>query len=147
MTEITANNVPPEGIQPVPFAGALILGPILFTAPFFVAASIFNSVGINHNGLMLIAVIPVAALSLGAIPYLVFGTPAFVIALRKGGSTAGAAFLANLAGTPVIFAAIAIANSTNVAGSSVGLTLFFGSIFAPIWGAMFGWLYRQFARK
>ena len=147
MTEITANIVHPKAIKPGAFIAALVLGPVLFTAPFFATAWLIEALRLDHGGVMILAVIPVAAFVLGAIPYLVFGTPAFVYAVRHRVSTAGAAFLANLLASPLIFAAIALSGSADAAGSFVGLSVCFGSVFAPIWGAVFGFLYRRFAKE
>ena len=144
MTEITANIEPLEKVKPIAFVAALFLAPLVFTAPFFMVFALAKAV--DGPGLLAVLYIPVIALMLGAIPYLVFGTPTFIYAIRRGIGLGGAGFMANVMAAPVIFLGTAITNNVGGAGAFTMFMLMFGTIFAPAWGATFGWLYRKFIR-
>ncbi len=134
-------------INPWAFVAALVLAPLVLGAPAFGILWMINLLNANPPALFFILSVPVFAVLFGALPYLVFGTPAFIMALRKGRSMPGAAFLANLAAVPVIFAIFLVKQGAEDAVSSAELVLFFGSIFAPIWGGFFGWLYDFFGGR
>ena len=146
MTEITANIEPREPIKPIAFIAALILAPLVFAAPFFGILLLASTATSGGGGGLLIFAIPVFAVFFGAIPYLLLGTPAFVLALRKRVSTAIAAFAANAAAFPLIFAFFAITNRPGSADDMAWFIFAFGCVFAPIWGGIFGALYRKFTR-
>jgi len=138
MTEITANSVNTHYIiDPVAFFIALIGGPLLFTAATF-----------------WLALIPVFALALGAIPYLVVGIPVLLLHLRRHppevdriSTTALKAFLVLWA---TVCAGAWLRNMSAVdavdLAALAGIILIFGSVFSLCWGACFGWLYRALAR-
>ncbi len=144
MTEITANSELREPIKPIAFVAALILAPLVFAAPFFALLLLASTAPSGGGAGLFIFAIPVFAVFFGAIPYLLLGTPAFVLALRKRFSTAGAAFIANAAAYPVTFAYFAVTDRTGSADGFAGFIFAFGCVFAPIWGGIFGALYRKF---
>jgi len=145
VTEITANIEPREPIKPVAFVAALILAPIVFTAPFFAMFLVSEALGDKAALLAVVSVIPMVALSFGALPYLVFGTPTFIIALRRGLGLGGAGFLANVMAATPIFLGMSFTEGFGGAAAFSIFMLLFGSIFAPAWGATFGWLYSKLA--
>lgn len=146
MTETTANVEPRELIKPVAFVAALILAPVAFTAPFAALAMLLDSVSWDNNGLTFLVAIPVAALLFGAVPYLLFGAPAFIIALRKNASTAGAAFGVNAAAFPALWLFFAVTENANGSVAMASFISGFGCLFAPLWGVVFGQLYDRFTR-
>ena len=107
--------------------------------PCFALLWLIDILNVNPPALLFILAVPVFAVFAGAVSYLLFGTPAFIMALRKDSSVPGSAFLANLAAVPVVFAIFLVNQGPEDAAASAGLMLFFGSIFAPIWGGFFGW--------
>ena len=140
-----ASQSAPRPINPSAFIGALVLAPLVLGAPCFALLWLAASLEIEVPALLIILAIPVFAVLFGALPYLLFGTPAFVIALRRGTSIPVAAFLANLVATPAVFMVFLIPQGGEDAAAVAGITLFFGSIAAPVWGGFFGWLYHAFA--
>lgn len=114
------------------FFGALILAPLLVTALSFYV------------------VVPVFALLFGAPFYFALGTPLLLWLLSRKPCTSGdcatAALLAN--GAACVFAMIfgTLTQNDEIYGM-VFFYLLFGSIFAPLWGATFGWLYLKFTRN
>ena len=122
----------PNQIINIPaFFGALILAPLLVTALSFYV------------------VIPVFALMFGGPLYLALGTPLLLWLLSRQPCTsrdcATAALLANAA-----VCALAMLYGAAIRNDDIfGVTFFFllfGSIFAPLWGGTFGWLYLKFTR-
>ncbi len=136
----------PLRINPPAFVGALVLAPLVLGAPAFALIWLAGQLKIEAPALLIILIIPVAAVILGALPYLLFGAPALVMALRLDRSIPGTAFLANLAATPAVFASFLIVEDLDDALAAAGMVLVFGSVAAPIWGAFFGWLYGIFNR-
>lgn len=136
MTEITENTANPRYIiDPVAFFGALVGGPILFTAATF-----------------WILYIPVFALAVGGIPYLLVGAPVLLIHLRyrpaQVGGIAWLAFLSFAAAWVAVTLVLLLANPDELGGTfafSV-IVLAFGTFFSTCWGASFGWLYTALAR-
>ena len=112
----------------VRFALSLIGAPIL--------------VGLLGTPLLLI---PPFAVLFGGVPYLLSAGPAFWIALRHGVTEwfkfALIALILNLIVTPV-FALLIELN-----GDLAMFMVLFGMVFAPVWGAVFGWLYAANATK
>ncbi len=145
MTEITASIEPHELIKPVAFVAALILAPIVFAAPFFAMLLVSEVLGDKAALLAVVSVVPTIALGFGAIPYLIFGTPTFIVALRRGLGLGGAGFLANVMAAPPIFLGMSLTEGFGGAAAFSIFMLLFGSIFAPAWGATFGWLYSKLA--
>lgn len=140
MTETTENFVtkpPPVPrvryiIDPVAFFVALIGAPLVVAAAGFWAAFV-----------------PVIAVAFGGPVYLIVGLPVLLFWLSRrpadSGEIAGLA-LASLAAGLAITALIGLAlGSKDVTGV---LAFFggFGVVFAPLWGACFGWLYNLMCR-
>ncbi|MBM7066058.1 hypothetical protein [Actibacterium sp. 188UL27-1] len=117
-------------IDPVAFTLALIGAPCLVTLLTFWA------------------VIPIFALGMGAPLYLLFGTPVMWRALRRGHRRkayfAWLGFKTNAVASIVAFPILALFEGQPDIADALGiciLFLAFGSIFAPLWGAVFAWLY------
>ncbi len=144
MTEITARqgilsrpwfqmspSRPTQIIDPLAFVGALLLAPFMIALLFF-----------------WVLLIPVFAIPLGAPMYLTLGTPAYLWLLARGQmgqlQFAALGLLLNF----IVVAAIAagsLASASDVE-DTVGMYLFFGSFFAPLWSAAFAYLYGRFRR-
>jgi len=135
MTEITGNKNNPlrrHMIDPVSFFAALALAPIMVTGATF-----------------WILLIPVFALAFGGPFYVAVATPVLLWWLSrhppKTGEIAALGFAANL----VICAGIylfALLNGERNPSSLAMLYLLFGSVFAPLWSAVFAVLYRRMCR-
>lgn len=114
------------------FFGALVLAPLLVTALSFYLF------------------VPIFALAMGGPLYLVLGAPFLMWWLSRrpcdGGEIAMAALLINAAACALFMAYGALIGEEDLASVAL-LYLLFGSIFAPLWGGMFGWLYTKFTRK
>lgn len=120
------------------FYAALLLAPILVALLFF-----------------WILLIPVFALFLGFIPYLLVGTPMLWLELRRLGpraSCATRAMIAHLIGSPIV-ALIGLqilepgSSPTDLEPGAPIFFYVFGTIFAAAWGAMFQYLYQRFCRN
>ena len=124
----------PRSVDPVAFVVALIGAPILVGLIGFWA------------------VVPIFAIGFGAPTYLTFGTLFLFLALHSGTDTLDRlalwASIANLASAPAIWVAIRIGwgESADDAWFATQFTVGWGLIFAPLWGLVFGWLYRVFRR-
>ena len=124
----------PHPVDPVAFVVALIGAPILVGLIGFWA------------------VVPIFAIGFGAPTYLTFGALFLFLALHSGADTldrlAFWASIANLASAPAIWAAMHIGwgESADDAWFATQFTVGWGLIFAPLWGLVFGWLYRLFRR-
>lgn len=146
MTEVTVmNKMHRPAVRPMAFMAALILAPVAVALPGGLGIWAFSTAGIEAAGFLIVLAIPVAAVIFGGIPYALFGGPAFVMALRNGGSPSGYGFLANVIATPFVCAYFAATQGGQEILGIAAFFLFFGSIFAVIWGAVFGWLYVKFA--
>lgn len=117
-------------VDPVAFTLALIGAPCLVTLLTFWAW------------------IPVLALAMGAPLYLLFGTPVMWRALRRGmtrkGDFAWLGLKTNAVACVFAFPILILFEGQPGIADATGICviyLFFGSIFAPIWGAVFAWLY------
>jgi len=119
MTEITVYMETPLNVR----WGSFLLS--LFAAPFFVGLIGF------------IAVIPLFALIFGWPTYLIFGAPAFYFVIRYWGAgawkTGLAGFAANLVSFPFIYLFFGLDDAQFIVVN--------GCLMAPLWGAVFGWLY------
>jgi hypothetical protein len=125
MSETT--ETPP--LDPVAFVAALILAPLLFTLLTF-----------------WVVLIPVAALFIGGLPYLILGTPVLLMMLLQGPCTMGRMALAGMFTIAITFA---LAVMGNIALGSKDLSEVIGlglcsMIFAPLWAATFAKLYNRF---
>jgi hypothetical protein len=113
------------------FGSALLLAPILFTLLTF-----------------WMLLIPFIALTIGALPYLLFATPIFLYlsshypirasTFAIGGLLAHAAFVTLLA--------LLVSIRPDDPPSVLAVVAFGGIPFAAGWGAMFAWCYRAFYR-
>lgn len=117
-------------INPTAFVGALILAPLVVTLLTFWT------------------VIGFFALFLGAIPYLVIGTPILLWAVGRiepgFADYAGLGIAGNMLGWFACFIVLAPAQGLAEARSFTGLLFGFGMIFAPLYAGTFGALYRSF---
>lgn len=123
-------------IDPVAFFLAMIAGPLLVALLGFP-----------------IFLIPVFALVIGGLPYLIIGIPVMMYVLRHNDARpalfAGSAFLTILAlgaicGVTILFADLQIRKEEL---GIVNFYAFFSAIFAPLWGATSGWLYTCWRRE
>ncbi len=135
MTEISEINAPQNRylVDPVAFFAALVLAPLL----------------VALLGFWLL--IPVFAVVLGGLPYLLAGGPLLANGLRYNEPSfyvfAGIGLLANLA-TPFLVFLFYMVNNPLEAALSVAVMYFaFGLIFAPLWCGIFAVLYRKFRRE
>jgi len=119
-------------IDPAAFFLALIGGPILFTLLSF-----------------WMFFIPVAALLLGGLPYLIFGTPVLLFYLSRHPAkplALAALALLTLFGLSICLSVTAmITNDDNTADMAL-IVLIFGTLFAPSWAVCFGVLYNKLCR-
>ena len=91
------------------------------------------------------ALIPLLAPLFGTPTYVLFGAPAFYLALRR--SDAGPVALAVVAFAAHVVSIPAVHLYVHWADADPGLVeiiFVFGSVMAPIWGVTFGLLYRVF---
>ncbi|MBU2981893.1 hypothetical protein KO498_08700 [Lentibacter algarum] len=113
------------------FFGALVLAPILDTALTF------------------FLIIPLFALYMGAPFYLLIGTPTLLWMLSQAEcrpvNCAVAAVLSSTTASALVLAYSWITQDESLSQAAL-LYLFFGAIFAPIWGATFGYLYMFFTK-
>jgi hypothetical protein len=128
MSEST--EIPP--LDPVAFVAALILAPVLFTALTF-----------------WIVLIPVGALIVGGMPYLILGTPVLLAMLLYGPCTTermtkAAAFTIAVPFAPALLSTLLFAREGVLAVFGTGLACV---IFATGWASTFAWLYNRFYRN
>lgn len=126
-TEITASTASPPAprvpVDPVALAIALVGGPV--------------SVAIVLAWLL----IPVAALAFGGPLYVMVGLPILLVYLGRASATsARIAGLALVANTTVCLAAWLAFMGTHDS-EIVLMYLCFGTVFAPLWGLVTGWIY------
>ncbi len=120
-------------IAPAAFIAAFVLAPLLVTALGFWL------------------VIPVFAVLMGGLPYLLAGGPLLAYGLRYNEPSfyafAGIGLLANTA-TPFLVFLFYIANETPEAALIMAVTFSkFGMFFAPLWCGVFAVLYRHLRRE
>lgn len=90
----------------------------------------------------------------GAPFYVIFGGAFFWRIASRGADSVwryvGAGFIANAAAAPVtllLLVAVTAFNGGSMGGVSIALAIHgFGLVFAPFYGAVFGWLYLRFIR-
>lgn len=124
---------PRYAVDPVAFVGALILAPVVATLLSFWT------------------VIGLAALLIGAIPYLLIGTPLLLWAVGRVppcfGTYATLGFCANL----VPFGVFALMTMLDLGPREMAPGMMFifgfGMIFGALWAGTFGWLYARFHRN
>lgn len=130
------------------FIPALILASLVLAIPAFGALALGAWLNAGINPLGIVAMATVVAAGAGAPTYLTLGAAAFWYALRRTGPDASfwsMALAANLIATPFVLAFFLISDPRDALGSTVFL-IGFGCIFAPLWGGIFGWIYRTFTR-
>ncbi len=92
--------------------------------------------------------IPVVAVVLGAVPYLLLGTPTYLWLLSRGEARkwafAAAGLILNLIGSVMITVSSAVGFYDSA--ETFQLYIIMGSIFAPLWSATFVWLYSKYRR-
>lgn len=119
-------------LDPVAFFAALIAAPLLFTALTF-----------------WVVLIPVGALIVGGLPYLILGTPVLLVMLLRGPCTAERMGHAALVTIAVAFAPLLLGNL--IMGGNDLLAVFGISlacmVFAAGWATTFASLYNRFYRN
>lgn len=134
MTEITDFFLTPPkprcSVSPSAFVGALILAPIVVTALTFWT------------------VIGFFALFLGAIPYLLVGTPVLLWAVGhvhpEFSNYAKLGLISNIAAGLAYIAVFSSSVGIETAMEQAGFLFGFGLIFAPLYAGAFGSLYARF---
>lgn len=117
------------------FVCALILAPILTGAALF------------------FLVVPIFAVPFGAIPYLLFGAPAYWLTLRSlddPHACIGPLVLAGLTANvgSVLFFSLTTGLWTGRGDMHALFALvMFGFVFAGLWSLVFAWIYRKFATR
>lgn len=128
-----AHRAPRYLVDPVAFFVALI------GAPLVVAVLGFWALGI-----------PVYAVPLGGLPYLIIGGPILAQKLRHYAPETRRFAIIGLIANNVMFFAIALLLILMHAQTAIGvaaLIFAFGLIFAPLWSAVFAILYRNLRRE
>ena len=139
MSERIAINVPA-------FIFALILAPATIGALAMAIGWGLQAL-FPENASILVFGIATAASIFGLPTYLTFGTAFFIYYLRRTedsfiSAMAWAGLRANFASTPLVFLFFLMVNDQSAVGG-VAFYVGFGTIFAPLWGANFGWLYSK----
>ena len=142
MTETTADTVTANEVHAVPFIGALIAAPLVIGGPAIGLIWLGSLLPAPPALLMFFLAFPAVATVLGAPTYLLLGGPTFWFTLKSGGSIPGIAFATNLLSLPLIALVTALTDAEVL--TVLGIYAVLGSIFAPIWGAIFQALYRRF---
>ncbi|MEO1490823.1 MAG: hypothetical protein AAFV19_01560 [Pseudomonadota bacterium] len=126
---------PRSDVDILTFACALILAPLATAAALF------------------FLIVPLFAVPIGALPYLLFGGPAYWFTLRrlpdaKGciGPLVRAGLFANLGTVPLLLL-LAFADGYVPRVGEIASFLALGFLFAGLWSLVFGWIYRTFAKK
>ena len=143
MTETTENLSGEKApVHWVAFFVALIAAPLIPAVLAYGLTALLEHFDLAPSGLPVLAGVILMAPAFGGLGYLVVGGPFLWHAARSKTGFAGAAFAANIASTPLVAIALFLlpGGSTDV-GSMTGFIVGFGSIFAPLWGAIFGMLY------
>ena len=131
------------------FFPALVLAPLVLAVPSLLIMFAASVSGIDIGALAFVLGTSIVAVGMGAPTYLTFGLAGFVWALKKFGPDAPflmIAFVANLGSAPFVLALLFLLDASDE-WQTTAFTVGFGCIFAPIWGALFGWIYRSFVRK
>ncbi len=112
----------------------------------FIAALIASPITVAILGFW--AIVPIFAALLGAPTYMLFGAPAFYLAIRSGKKRVHHFLTAGLLAHLVSLPAFALyANLTSAGADLLEMIFFFGCVFAPIWGLVFGLYYCTFAPR
>jgi hypothetical protein len=118
-------------LDPIAFAGALILAPPLVAALTF-----------------WLLLIPIVAVGFGAVPYLVFGTPVFLWMVTRYPVTSGNFALGGLLAHALFALSFALWSQAQPYPNPemVGFYALWGIPFSAAWGVAFAYLYRCFCR-
>ena len=130
------------------FVPALILAPLV---PAALAALVFFLAGQTDTNalspLFILSSAIISGVTFGAPTYLTFGSVAFWRVARRGrrgiGAFASAGFVANLVSSPAVLAFFLVTSADEALGLTAML-IGFGCLYAPVWGGLFGLLYRRF---
>lgn len=127
------------------FAGAAILAPLVPAVPALPILWVLSAM--EAGPMMVIPIAAVAAPVMGAPTYFLLGLPSFALALPRYGIASCwlAGLVANIASTPFVVAFFAASSGQVILGTSI--VVGFGFVFAPLWGAIFSWLYGAFTRE
>lgn len=104
--------------------------------------SLLQALGDEGSAIVVLAAIVIMAPAFGGPGYLLIGGPFLWYAALSDKGFAGWAFFANLASAPFVALILFLINERHY--DPVGTTIFlvgFGLFFAPLWGAIFGFLY------
>lgn len=149
---MTGHNEPALMLDPVSFVVALICGPIVGSAAVaLILVPVFGVAEAPFVGLF----IPAVAVVVGAIPYLVFGTPVFLSMVKReppavGTYALGGVIAEILFGLCLTFAVMLLAlfdvklGSFDLEPGGLFGVWLWGIPFSAIWGGAFGGLYRFF---
>ncbi len=147
MTEVTVSDDGKTIAKIIPFIAALTLAPLVLGAPAWGLMWLSEEFNLYFSFVNFIVVLPALAFFFGIPSYIVFGAPAFWLAIRHDGSTAAAALVANTVSIPFIVLCFYLFVEHAEISLLIVLYLFFGSVFAAIWRWFFGKLYRRFAKE
>lgn len=127
------------------FAGAAILTSLVPAVPALLILWIL--VKVQAGAIIIIPAAAIAAAGMGAPTYLLFGLPAFALAIRRTGVEHcwAAGLVANLVSAPFVLVFLILFSREPWGGTA--FLVGFGCIFAPLWGAIFRWLYGAFTRQ
>ena len=119
-------------LDPVAFVGALLLAPLMVAALFF-----------------WVILIPVAAVILGGLPYLIFGGPVFLWMVTRYPPDFGTFAIGGLAAHLLFVLCFALWGfaDTGRDDDMLGFLALWGVPFSLGWGGTFGWLYASFYRS
>lgn len=128
---MSANTEARPLLDPIAFASALVLAPLLFAALNF-----------------WMFLIPVIAVPLGCIPYLVFGGPVFMWMVTRYPVRFGTFAIGGLMAHAIFIVCLGLWESTQSPGPrpSFGFFALAGAPFAAFWSGTFACLYTSFYR-
>jgi hypothetical protein len=119
-------------LDPIAFAGALVLAPLAFAAMTF-----------------WFLFIPVVAIFFGAVPYLVFGTPVFLWMVTRYPTDFGTLAIGGLLSHALFILCFALWQNAQPASPRglLAIMALWGIPFAAGWGGSFAWMYQAFYRS
>ncbi len=130
------------------FIPALLLAPLVLAVPAMAILFLTSLVQSGLSPIFSFVVAPVFAVMIGAPTYLTLGTASCWYALRRIGPNApfwAIGLGANLISAPLVLLFLVWLDPKN-ALDTTAFVIGFGCIFAPIWGAIGGLLYRRFTK-
>jgi len=119
-------------LDPIAFAGALVLAPLVIAVMFF-----------------WVILIPVAAVFFGGLPYLIFGTPVFLWMVTRYPPDFGTFAVGGLVAHAIFVLCLALWQPADPfqGGEMLSFMSLWGLPFSLAWGGAFDWLYRKFYRS